>query len=41
MKEDHRGKAESKEIFYAELEEFAREKIRGHLQELLEQEVTE
>lgn len=41
MKEDHRAKAGSKEIFYDELEEFAREKIRGHLQELLEQEVSE
>jgi putative transposase len=41
MKGDHRGKTESKEIFYTELEEYAREKIRGHLQELLEQEVTE
>jgi len=41
MKEDHRGEVESKEIFYAELEEFAREKIRGHLQKLLEDEVTE
>ena len=27
--------------FYAELEQFAREKIRGHLQDLLEQEVRE
>lgn len=41
MKEEHIGKVESKEIFYDELEEFAREKIRGHLQELLEEEVTE
>ncbi len=41
MKEDHRETVESKEIFYEELEAFAREKIRGHLQELLEQEVTE
>jgi len=41
MREDHREKIESKGILYAELEEFAREKIRGHLQELLEQEVTE
>ena len=28
-------------IFYAELEQFAREKIRGYLQDLLEQEVSE
>lgn len=41
MKEDHRESTESKEIFYAELEEFLREKIRQHLQELLEGEVTE
>jgi putative transposase len=41
MKGNHREKVESKEIFYEQLEEFAREKIRGHLQELLEQEVTE
>lgn len=41
MKEDHSAKAESKEIFYEELEEFARGKIREHLQELLEEEVTE
>jgi hypothetical protein len=32
---------ESKRIFYAELEEYARDKIREHLQELLEQEVSE
>jgi transposase-like protein len=31
----------SKRIFYEELEEYARGKIRGHLQDLLEQEVTE
>jgi putative transposase len=37
----HIGGSESKEIFYAELEQFAREKIRGHLQDLLEQEVRE
>jgi transposase-like protein len=37
----HIGGSESKEIFYAELEQFAREKIRGHLQNLLEQEVRE
>ena len=41
MREKHREDVESKEILYDELEEFAREKIRGHLQELLEQEVTE
>lgn len=41
MKEDHRERVESKEIFYDELEGFAREKIRGHLQQLLEQEVSE
>lgn len=41
MKEDHRERVESKEIFYAELEAFAREKIRWHLQKLLEEEVTE
>jgi len=39
--EKHIGGSESKEIFYAELEQFAREKIRGHLQDLLEQEVSE
>jgi len=32
---------ESKEIFYEEVEGFAREKIREHLQDLLEQEVSE
>ena len=41
MKEKHIGGIESKEIFYEELEEFAREKIREHLQDLLEQEVSE
>jgi len=41
MVENHIGGRESKEIFYAELEQFAREKIRGHLQDLLEQEVSE
>ena len=41
MVEKHIGVSESKEIFYAELEQFAREKIRGHLQDLLEQEVSE
>jgi putative transposase len=41
MREEHREKDESKGIFYAGLEAFAREKIRQHLQDLLEQEVTE
>ena len=41
MVEKHIEGAESKEIFYAELESFAREKIRIHLQDLLEQEVSE
>ena len=41
MKEKHIGGVESKEIFYEELEGFAREKIREHLQDLLEQEVSE
>src|SRR5262245_9971268 len=41
MREEHREKGESKGIFYEGLEAFAREKIRQHLQELLEQEVTE
>lgn len=41
MTEKHIGSSESKGIFYTELEEFARGKIREHLQDLLEQEVTE
>ncbi len=41
MKEKHIGGNESKGIFYGELEEFARGKIREHLQDLLEQEVSE
>ena len=41
MVEKHSGRDESKGIFYSELEQFAREKIRIHLQDLLEQEVTE
>jgi putative transposase len=41
MREEHREKDESKRILYEELEEFARAKIREHLQDLLEQEVTE
>jgi len=39
--EKHIGSGESKEIFYAELESVARQKIRVHLQDLLEQEVSE
>jgi putative transposase len=39
--EKHIEGSEAKEIFYAELEQFAREKIRDHLQDLLEQEVSE
>lgn len=41
MKEKHSEKEESKGICYEALEEFAREKIRQHLQYLLEEEVTE
>ena len=41
MKEKHIRENESKGIFYRELEGFARGKIREHLQDLLEQEVTE
>jgi len=41
MTEKHIGRNESKGIFYGELEEYARSKIREHLQDLLEQEVTE
>jgi len=41
MREKHREKKESKGICYEALEEFAREKIREHLQYLLEEEVTE
>jgi putative transposase len=41
MKEKHIEANESKGIFYEELEAFARVKIRQHLQDLLEQEVTE
>lgn len=41
MREKHSQENESKEIFYGELEEYARGKIREHLQDLLEQEVTE
>ena len=39
MKEKHIGGNESKGIFYGELEEFARGRIREHLQDLLEEEV--
>lgn len=41
MREKHTEKVESKGIFYEGLEEYARGKIREHLQDLLEQEVTE
>lgn len=41
MKEKHIEGNEAKENCYQRLEEFAREKIREHLQDLLEQEVTE
>ena len=41
MKEKHIGGIESKEIFYEGLKGFAREKIREHQQDLLEQEVSE
>src|ERR671913_903960 len=41
MKEKHIEGNESKGIFYQGLEEFARGKVRQHLQDLLEQEVTE
>jgi len=40
MKEKHIGAIESKENFYEGLEGFALEKIRGHLQDLLEQEMS-
>jgi putative transposase len=41
MRGKHIGGNEAKEILYGELEEFARGKIREHLQDLLEQEVGE
>jgi transposase-like protein len=41
MRENHSEGIESKRIFYDALEGFAREKIREHLQDLLEQEVSE
>ena len=39
MRDDHKEKDESKEIFYEGLEGFARKKIRQHLQDLLEQDI--
>jgi putative transposase len=41
MTEKHIEGEESKRIFYAELEQYARGRIREHLQDLLEQEVIE
>jgi putative transposase len=41
VKEKHTEKEESKEIYYGELEAYARERIREHLEDLLKQEVTE
>ena len=41
MKEKHIVGNESKGIFYSELEEYARGKVREYLQDLLEQEVRE
>ena len=41
MREKHSEQKESKGICYEALEEYAREKIREHLQYLLEEEVTE
>jgi len=41
MREKHTEEKESKEIFYEQLEGFARTKIQQHLQDLLEQEVSE
>ena len=41
MRGKHRETVESKEVCYRELEEFAGGKIRQHLQDLLEQEVSE
>jgi hypothetical protein len=41
VKEKHIEGNEAKGNCYQRLEEFAREKIREHLQDLLEQEVTE
>jgi transposase-like protein len=41
MTEKHIAREESKRIVYEELEEYARGKIREHLQDLLEEEVSE
>ena len=41
MREKHREKEESKEIIYSELEAYARERIREHLEDLLKEEVSE
>ena len=41
MREKHTEEAESKGIFYDELAEFARQKIRQHSQDLWEQEGVE
>jgi len=41
MTENHIRGEESKRILYAELEQHARERIRGYLQDLLKEEVTE
>jgi transposase-like protein len=41
MREKHTEETESKGIFYQQLEEFARGKIQEHLQDLLEEEVTQ
>ena len=41
MKEKHTGGVESKGVFYEALEGFARERSAEHLQDLLEQEVSE
>lgn len=41
MVEKHIAEKQSKKIFYAELEQFAREKIQLYLEDLLEQEVSE
>jgi putative transposase len=41
MTEKHIAREESKRVVYEELEEYARGKIREHLQDLLEQEVSE
>ena len=41
MRRNHTEENQSKEMVYEELEAFARARIRQHLQDLLEQEVTE